>query len=236
MAYFHGKKLISSMSSKPCFDKLPQRSFGRVRSRGLRPSQQSLMRELLPKIRVTVADPNPQTHFPSATEIHLEIGYGGGERLAEMATRHPDHGFIGCEVFINGVASLLSKIAERNIPNLRLFTDDGRLLLDCLPDHSIDHIAIPFPDPWPKKRHHKKRIIQASLLPILARVLKPSGQIIIATDHAEYQSYIREILKEQKLFQCEETTAPEEWVVTRYQQKAIEAGRESLFFLLSTSS
>src|SRR5690242_18163288 len=130
---------------------------GRRQGRPLRPRRQDLMDRLLPRLRVTPPPPgaflDPFALFPHRPrEIWLEIGFGSGEHLAEQAQRHPDVGFIGCEVFVNGVAALLDHIDRRGLANLRLFDDDARLLLPALPDACLTRAFLLFPDPWPKAR------------------------------------------------------------------------------------
>ena len=140
------------------------RFFGRRKSRPLKPRQRRLMETLLPALRVEEKDAarlrDPATLFDSAPErLVLEIGFGGGEHLVHRAMEHPDWGFIGAEPFINGVAKLLAAIDEKGLSNVRVWFDDARLLLPLIGDETLDAVWLLYPDPWPKKRHHKRRFV-----------------------------------------------------------------------------
>ncbi len=141
---------------------------------------------------------DPSTLFPSGMSAYaLEIGFGGGEHLAALAKEHQRRGFIGCEAFENGVASLLQHLEENGVSeNVRIYPKDVRPFLRTLKEKSIDFSYILFPDPWPKKRHHKRRIINEDLLKELHRLMKPGGELRIATDDLSYQAWIREKLEE----------------------------------------
>src|SRR5262249_17480926 len=159
-------------------------SFGRIKSRTLKPRQAALMETLLP--RIALPDPkagaiDPRSLMSDAKEVWLEIGFGGGEHLAEQASRHPNTLIIGCEPFLNGVASALRHGDERNLANVRLHAGDARDVLGALPDASVERVFILFPDPWPKTRHHKRRLIQAETAAEIARVLKPGGRLRFVT-------------------------------------------------------
>lgn len=210
------------------------RSFGRVQARKLRPEQQGLVDNILPKLAI---DEKSGADIASAfdgkfSKFCVEIGFGRGEHLAGYAKNNPDTACIGCEPFINGVARLLKYIDEDNIPNIRILHGDARLLLQNIPDETLDKVFILFPDPWPKARHHKKRIINNSMLAELYRVVKKGGSIEIATDHVEYGQWIDEHLTNfsgLKLIR-NSTTPPDDWIRTNYQAKAERAGRGARFF------
>lgn len=221
------------------------RSFGRVHGRKLRDRQEELVQNLLPKLAIRIEGegqgvkgegnieiPFPFSHSPSP--LSLEIGFGYGEHLVGMAQKYPDVNFIGCEPFINGVATLLKHIEQTGVQNIRILHGDARLLIDKLPDGVLDRVFILFPDPWPKNKHHKKRIINSELLEKLARVIKPGGRLEIATDHVEYGNWIAKHLEVAELFKENKAlglaTVPEDWVETRYQLKAREQGRGARFF------
>jgi tRNA (guanine-N7-)-methyltransferase len=160
-------------------DHPPLRSYGRIKSRPIKPRQAALMDTLLPSIRCPDAPFSPADLKPDAAEVWLEIGFGGGEHMAAQAQRRPDVLILGAEPFLNGVASALRHIDEMGLDNVRLHDSDVRALIAHLPDASLSRVFILFPDPWPKARHHKRRLIQPELLADLARVLRPGGEAFI---------------------------------------------------------
>src|SRR5688572_23707735 len=161
-------------------------SFGRNRGRSLRSRQQGLMETLLPKITVDLHAPLDAAY----ARVALEIGFGAGEHLAALAAHSPQTLCIGCEPFLNGVAKLLVSVEERELGNIRVFTDDARKLADALPEETVDDIYILFPDPWPKLRHQKRRLVNQDTLQRLARIQKPGGRLLLATDHADYATWM----------------------------------------------
>lgn len=182
------------------------------------------METLLPKLGVDdwVEDPpNP---------LWLEIGFGGGEHIAHQAALHPEVSIIGCDPYVNGFAELLKNIDKNNIGNIRIFTDDARLLVEKLPDACLARVYILYPDPWPKMRHNKRRLVSKHTLDMLSRVLKRDGLLRLATDHADYATWMLERLLAHKDFSWtaknpEDWLTPwPEWISTRYEQKAL-AGR-----------
>lgn len=214
--------------------------YGRRIGRPLRPYRQSLVDHLLPHLAVdlsagSIADPAALFDFP-ARQIWLEIGFGSGEHLAWQAEANKDIGFIGCEPFLNGVARLLADIDERSLGNIRLWHDDARLLLSALPDASIDRIVILFPDPWPKTRHHKRRIIGPETVPEFSRVLVDDGTLRFASDISGYRSWTLHHLLGRGDFEWtarrpdDWQTRPDDWPETRYEAKARDAGRKSGYF------
>ena len=198
----------------------PLRSFGRIKSRPIKPKQAALLDTLLPKIAFDPAK-------PLAGETWLEIGFGGGEHLAEQATRHPDVRIIGAEPFLNGVASALRHIDERSLANVRIHQGDAREVLAALPDASLARIFILFPDPWPKARHHKRRLVQSDTVAELARVLTPGGRLRFATDWADYanralETFLREPCLRWTAERAEDwRVAPADHVTTRYEEKRL---------------
>lgn len=202
-------------------------SYGRNRGRSLRPYQQSLVDELLPTLAV---DPKKLKNRNA-----LEIGFGSGEHLLAQATHNPDTLYIGCEPFINGVAKLLTGIDQHKLTNIRLFTDDARLLIEQLPDHCLDEIFVLFPDPWPKLRHHKRRLINEKTLEMLARVHKKGGRLLIATDHEDYSAWILERLLASPYYKwtaqekADWANPPSDWTQTKYQRKTTAQGRAPVF-------
>ena len=167
---------------------------------------------------------------------YLEIGFGGGEHLAELAAASPKTGFIGAEVFINGIASLGRHIAEGNLTNIRIWADDVRLLLPALPKASLAGVYILFPDPWPKTRHAKRRLVQPATLDALAGCIKSGGFLLLASDDATAKSWLLEVACQHPQFAWQ-ATSPQDWRTppqasppTRYMQKATHSGRSPSWF------
>ncbi|MES1179669.1 MAG: tRNA (guanine(46)-N(7))-methyltransferase TrmB, partial [Hyphomicrobium sp.] len=160
------------------------RSFGRRRGRKLSARQAKLLTDLLPRVGIDLAQPAPghlrELFTPPASAVWLEIGFGGAEHLLWQARAHPGVGLIGCEPFEEGLVKALSAIDQDRLGNVRLWGDDVRPLLRWLPDATISRVFILFPDPWPKKRHHKRRLFSADLLGVLARVMVPGGELRLA--------------------------------------------------------
>ncbi|MGH7110848.1 MAG: tRNA (guanosine(46)-N7)-methyltransferase TrmB [Stellaceae bacterium] len=213
--------------------------FGRRRGRPLRPRQRLLKEELLPRLAITLpacGALDPQALFPGAARpVWLEIGFGGGEHLATQAASHPQVGFIGVEVFDNGIAKLVADIAQQHLANIRIFADDARLLLARLPPRSIDRTFILFPDPWPKRRHWKRRIIAPAILDRLAMVMAEGAELRLATDDRSYLAWILQHLTEHPDFEwlarrpADWREHPPDWPPTRYEEKARAAGRAPVF-------
>jgi len=219
-----------------------QPSFGRRKSHKISGKRAELMEKLLPLITISPPE-NPsyinlQSYFEGVDDYWLEIGFGAGEHLAYQAASNPNVGIIGCEPFIDGVAKLLLSLDENDMSphNIRLFADDARLLLTALPDQSLSRIFILFPDPWRKPRHYKRRVINPETLEMIARILKPNGMLRIATDHQNYAEWVLEHLLHDNRFTWTATTPdewhnePKDWVLTRYQEKAIEEQRKPYYF------
>jgi len=153
-----------------------RRFYGRRKGRPLRKGQQQLIDTLLPRLAIALPDAgklDPKSLFPhKPAQVWLEIGFGGGEHLAEQARANRDVGLIGCEVFLNGIATLLAQVSANALDNVRLYPEDARDLLDALPDGSLDRVFLLFPDPWPKRRHADRRFIRPANLDLLARPMK----------------------------------------------------------------
>jgi tRNA (guanine-N7-)-methyltransferase len=198
----------------------PLRTFGRIKSRPIKPRQAALLDTLLPKIAFDPAQ-------PLAGETWLEIGFGGGEHLAEQAARRPDVRIIGAEPFVNGVASALRHIDERGVTNVRLHQGDAREVLAALPDGALSRIFILFPDPWPKARHNKRRLVQPEVVAELARVLRPGGKLRFATDWADYANRALEMFLASPHLRWSAEQAddwrlpPADHVTTRYEEKRL---------------
>lgn len=215
--------------------------YGRRRGRKLRPGRRALMETLLPRLRVTLPTTgafDPRAVFPAATDLWLEIGFGAGEHLVAQASAHPTIGLVGAEVFENGIAKLLAAIERERLTNIRLFTDDARLLLAALPDASLGRAFVLFPDPWPKERHKKRRIVASATLDQFARTLRPGAELRLATDDAGYADWMATAIAghagfvERALGAGAWVTRPADWPPTRYEQKACAAGRTPRFFRL----
>lgn len=222
-------------------DRRPRSLYGRRRGRKLRPGRQALMARRLPELSVALpreegAALDPAVLFPEpVSDVWLEIGFGAGEHLAWQARNNPEVGIIGCEPYVNGVASLLRYVDHEGLSNVRIFADDSRLLVSRLPAGSIGRLFILFPDPWPKLRHHKRRIIGPQNLEQYARVLKDGAELRLATDHGEYGRWMLLRLRGCPHFRWSARQArdwrerPEDWPETRYEAKAIGEGRRAIF-------
>lgn len=217
----------------------PWRNFyGRVRGKTLKPAQATYLQEDLDRLSPGPVDweKNPDripldlvARFGNRP-VWLEIGFGGGEHLVHQAATHPDIALIGCEPFMNGVAMLLGKIRRSGVTNLAVHPGDVRNLFDVLPAGSIDRAFLLYPDPWPKKRHHRRRFVTPEHLAPLARVLKPGAIFRVATDIPDY---VRQTLTEVPRAgfdwlaegPCDWREAWPDWTPTRYEQKALREGR-----------
>jgi tRNA (guanine-N7-)-methyltransferase len=216
--------------------------YGRRRGRPLHSGQQALVETLLPRLAVTLPAAgalDPWALFdPRPEEIWLEIGFGSGEHLAAQAAAHPAIGLIGCEVFENGIAKLLADVQRRALANVRILTDDARLLIATLPPASIDRVFILFPDPWPKQRHHKRRIVADETLAALAAIMTDGAELRLATDDLDYLAWMLARAPVHPAFAwladrpSDWRVRPADWPATRYEAKAIAAGREPYFLRL----
>ena len=212
----------------------PDRLYGRSRGHTLRPRQAALLVQTLPRLRLDAAEiaspPRP---------LWLEIGFGGGEHAIALVAENPDVTLIACEVFENGICSLLSHLVPDGDPataplppNLRVWDDDARMLMRGLPDGCVDRLFLMFPDPWPKSRHEKRRFVHPAMLPEVARVLRPGGEWRIASDDPTYQEWVGRVLGSQALFivDAPSDVRPAGWPGTRYEAKAIRAGRSPRYW------
>ena len=173
---------------------------------------------------------------PAVNQIWLEIGFGGGEHLIWQAAHNRDVGLIGCEPFEDGVVKVLDAIDTEGLANIRVHADDGRPLLRLLPEASVDRAFILFPDPWPKKRHHKRRLVSTETVAELARILRAGGEFRIATDIGEYACAILHAVLGHGGF-CwtaigpgDWGNRPSDWPTTRYEAKALREGRRCYYF------
>jgi tRNA (guanine-N7-)-methyltransferase len=215
--------------------------FGRRKGHALKPRQAALFDTLLPRLALDLAKPAPvdlRTLFPNAVdELRLEIGFGGAEHLVAQAQAHPNTGFIGTDAFINGVAKALVAIDAHKLSNIRLYFGDASELLDWLPAAALARVDLLYPDPWPKRRHWKRRFIQDDSLKRLARILKPGGELRFATDIADYAAYaLARVLRSGDFVWTAECA--DDWrkpwpdySATRYETKAKHEGRQPAYFI-----
>lgn len=216
--------------------------YGRRQGRPLRPHRQALVDNLLPLVEIASTSDSggpikPEHQFDTEYDAYwLEIGFGAGEHLVWQARTNARVGIIGCEPYINGVARLLADIDESRIANIRIFRDDARVLLARLPDACISRAFVLFPDPWPKSRHNKRRIIGPTVMSDLARILCDGAELRIATDDPGYKGWIlHHVLASADfdwLARCPSDWRhrPDDWPPTRYEQKAQNAERRPVFF------
>ena len=168
---------------------------------------------------------NPREMFPGAKEIIMEIGTGMGESTALIARDHPQNAYLGVELHRPGLGALLARINELGLTNLKLVEEDARVLLaKFTPDHSLDGIHLFFPDPWPKTKHNKRRIVQDDLLPVIAQKLIKGGYIHIATDWLDYAEWIQEVFSRSTLFAGGVIERPEFRPITKFEGQGLRKG------------
>ena len=220
----------------PLAEGIPDRLYGRRRGHPLRPRQERLLTEALPRMRITAGEAAAGLAlFPGATDLWLEVGFGGGEHALALKAAHPEVALVASEVFENGLCSLLTRIvpegqeAAAPVPaRLRLWPEDARHLVTALPDAALGRLYLMFPDPWPKARHAKRRFVHPGMLPLVARVLREGAQWRIASDDPTYQAWVEEVFAGQPWFARAALAVgerPEGWFPTRYEAKAIREGR-----------
>lgn len=207
------------------------RSFGRRRGRKPSARQSALLRDDLPRLTFDPAAP-PE----GFTQTWLEIGFGGGEHLLWQARHNPTVALIGCEPFEDGVIKVLTSITEDDLKNVRLHMGDVREILRSVRPNSIDRAFILFPDPWPKRKHRKRRLVNTSLLALLATVMRPGAELRIGTDIGDYARTMLEAFAREPRFiwQAESPEdwrlRPSDWPETRYEAKAVREGRKRYYF------
>ena len=222
-------------------------SFGRRKGRKLSERQQALVDDLLPTLRIELPETGSldltamfDRNAPAGTDkpraCWLEIGFGGGEHLIWQSAHNRDVNFIGCEPFLDGTVKVLDAIVAQELSNIRLYDDDARDLLRYLPTASIARAFVLFPDPWPKKKHRKRRLISKPTLDLLARVLQPEAELRIGTDIADYARVILLAIQRHPAFEWpvagpdQWRQRPSDWPQTRYEQKAGREGRPCSYF------
>ena len=213
------------------------RLYGRSSGHKLRPSQQALIETLLPTI--AVPDDGEVTSallFGDDRPLHFEIGFGSGEHLAERADMLPDHGFIGCEPFLNGVATALGHVRDQHLANVRIHKGDALEVLRRVPDGALSFVYLLHPDPWPKARHAKRRMVNPGPLALIAAKLKPGGEFRLATDHPVYLLWSLMVMQQHRTqFEWlaqrpgDFLEPPGGWMETRYGAKSRREGRRPLY-------
>ena len=215
--------------------------YGRRRGKPLRPGRQALFEARLPALRLDVSEAAPGSLDPLglfAAEVDaawLEIGFGAGEHLAWQLENHPRVGIVGAEPYLAGVARLVAALDEAALPRLRLLVDDGRLLLSALAPASVGRLFTLFPDPWPKTRHKKRRLVQPATVAEAARVLAPGAEWRLASDDMDYARAMLASLTASPDFEWLAESAgdwrrrPADWPETRYEAKAVAQRRRPLY-------
>ena len=235
-----GRRAAARLLSKPgCEPERRHQVFGRRRGRPLRPGQRALINELLPRLAINSPASGhldvPALFGDERPSVWLEIGFGSGEHLTQLAEQHPQVGFIASEVFENGIVKLLAQIERRRLNNIRVFPDDARLLVATMPPASVNRVFILFPDPWPKRRQYKRRIVSRATLDALAEIMTDNAELRVATDDADYLSWILEHITAHPAFEwlargpADWRERPPDWPPTRYETKARAAGRSPAF-------
>jgi tRNA (guanine-N7-)-methyltransferase len=219
----------------------PRAFFGRRKGHALKPRQAALFDTLLPRIALDLSNPAPadlRALFDKPLDaVRVEIGFGGAEHLIAQAQAHPNVGFIGTDAFINGVAKALVAIDAHKLSNIRVYFGDASELLDWLPGAALTRIDLLYPDPWPKRRHWKRRFIQVDSLKRLARILKSGGELRFATDIADYATYAlaRVLRSPDFVWTAERADAWRkpwpDFSGTRYEAKAKREGRAPAYFI-----
>jgi len=228
------------MTSRPEHVDPKRAFFGRRKGHPLRPRQAALFDTLLPRVTIDTDQPAPadlSSLFRCAGDIRLEIGFGGSEHLLAQAAQHPQVGFIGSDAFVNAMAKALAGIDERKLDNVRLHFGDASHLLSWLPDGALARLDLLYPDPWPKKRHWKRRFVQDQSLKEIVRVLRPGGEFRFATDIPDYAAWTLErVLRSPDLIWTAEKA--DDWRKpwpgfegTRYEAKAMREGRVPAYFI-----
>jgi tRNA (guanine-N7-)-methyltransferase len=213
-----------------------RRLYGRRPGHKLREGQAALVEELLPKLAVPAGPLDAPALFGDDRPLELEIGFGAGEHLAWQAAQRPDHGFIGCEPFLNGVVGALGHVANAGLGNVRLHMGDALDVLERLPDASLARAYLLHPDPWPKARHAKRRFMNHGPIAMIAAKLKPGGEFRFGTDHPVYCRWAMMVMGQRADFEWlaqsphDFLDRPADWPPTRYEAKARRLGHEVWYF------
>ncbi|PCG15193.1 MULTISPECIES: tRNA (guanosine(46)-N7)-methyltransferase TrmB [Sphingomonas] len=214
-----------------------RRLYGRRQGHALRAGQAALVEELLPRIAVPEDGPlTAERLFGDARPLHVEIGFGAGEHLAGQAAAAPDTGFIGCEPFLNGVVGALGHVRDGGLDNVRIHMGDALEVVERLPDASLDRVYLLHPDPWPKARHAKRRMMNHGPLDLIAAKLKPGAEFRLGTDDPTYCRWSMMVMNQRRDFTwtaatpADFLTRPADWPETRYERKARRQGHEVWYF------
>jgi len=214
-----------------------RRLYGRRQGHKLRQGQAALVEDLLPRLSVPDTGAlNAATLFGEDRPLHLEIGFGAGEHLAGQAAANPDTGFIGCEPFLNGVVGALGHIQNGGLDNVRLHMGDALEVVERLPDASLSRVYLLHPDPWPKARHAKRRMMNHGPLDAIAAKLAPGGEFRLGTDDPTYCRWSMMVMNARRDFRWLATgpqdflVRPDDWPETRYERKARRHGHEVWYF------
>lgn len=228
-----------------------KRFYGRRKGKPIKESRQKLLDGLLPKIQMVCPKEGKidlkKSFGINPQEVWLEVGFGGGEHVSEIALKYPSVGILGAEPFINGVASLLAhlngshmkeaqtiELAPERVDNVRIWPDDIRILFPHFADGSFERIFILYPDPWPKARHAERRFVNKKNIPELARMLTNTGAVYVATDVKDYADWAQEQMDLSGLFyqaHPDISVPPEDWIPTRYEKKGLAAGRQPTYLI-----
>ena len=213
-----------------------RRLYGRSRGKALRAGQERLLAEALPQFSIAPETLAGGRAFPAPPrEMWLEIGFGAGEHLIEQAKANPDVGIIGCEPFLNGVVAALAGLKREQLSNVRLRRGDAQTLVEAAPDAFFSRVFILYPDPWPKRRHHKRRVVGAAMIEALARVMRGGAELRFATDVDDYAGWTLARFLASAQFRWAARSADDwrrpwpEWRPTRYEAKARGEGRQSVY-------
>lgn len=225
------------MNSNPSPDspKRQTRVYGRAKGHKLRPRQAKLVEELLPTLGLPASVQARADIMPDETPFWLEIGFGAAEHMLTQAQRNSHVCVLGIEPYLNGVAKALSGVEEAGLKNVRLVRGDAREIIIDLPDASLDRVFIMHPDPWPKSRHWKRRLIQPDFVATMARLMRPGARLRFASDIAHYQAWALQHFLEDGRFSWRAERAddwrlaPADHVPTRYEGKARKAGRACVY-------
>ena len=215
----------------------PLRTFGRSKGKPLSTNQELLMQKEYPKIDISKSvefAKNPLSNIEG--EVWLEIGFGGAEHLLWQAKNNPDITIIGVEPFLNGIVKAVKGVVDQGLKNILLYRGDARQIINLLPDSSINRVFILFPDPWQKKRHNKRRLINEKLLSDLYRVIQKGGALRFGSDITDYVDWVLTKIKRHNGYEWHASERkdwmerPENWPKTRYLEKALREGRQGYFF------